>query len=262
VQSVHEKLFKFIDKHEMTEMDSYVDISENNSIKEIGVEYTFDADYEFYEALLEYRNIENKRDYLILLKHFYNLIDLRLQMKEEGMEMTNSFVLNGSKRTKILEKIKLYLEKNNFKTEQLSVQLLNQIYNYIENELEKLDLDLEALNFLFNLPFNWYSYQHTPYSYKCINSAKAVLIYLFKSFYESGKFKKLVENLTSIKKSFFVMKLEEVDIEREVQDNKYVCGVFDLYKHKEDSYEGYELRRLFKELEELDICFSNVSSFE
>jgi hypothetical protein len=198
VQSVHEKLFNFIDKHEMTEMDSYVDISENNSIKEIGVEYTFDADYEFYEALLEYRNIENKRDYLILLKHFYNLIDLRLKMKEEVMEMTNSFVLNGSKRTKILEKIKLYLEKNNFKTEQLSVQLLNQIYNYIENELEKLDLDLEALNFLFNLPFNWYSYQHTPYSYKCINSAKAVLIYLFKSFYESGKFKKLVENLTSI----------------------------------------------------------------
>ena len=247
-----------MDQDVMFEIDGYVDINETSKLKEIlGAEYSHYPDFEFYDALLEYNNIEPKTEYLTLLKHFYSPIDLKFKINKGAIISSETLISEQDKvKTKTFEKIRLHMEKNNFKVQ--NNQTLNEIYNYIKEEFERLDLNIEAVNFLFNLS-DTSLYNKKRYDYSVIKYSKIVMIYLFKSFYDSGKFKKIVDNLRSIKKKIFVLKFEEFDIDFNLNNNEYICGVFDLYKHKEDSYDGYELRRLFKMLENEDIYFRYVS---
>ena len=249
-----------MDDDDLLIMDEYVEIKKDNKLKEIQKNaYTQNRDFEFYDALLEYSNIEPKNEYLLLLNYFYSLINLKLKIKEEMLVSNTILIPKDNYKINItLDKIRLQMEKNNLKVEDKKDPILYHIYDFIKEEFEKLNINIETINFLLNLTEN-NLIENKLYSYRHIKNSKAVLIYLFKSFYDSGKFKKLVDNLSSIKKKIFVLKFEEFDIDKYFDNNEYVRGVFDLYKHKDDSFDGYELRRLFQKLEDDKVFFNSVS---
>ena len=109
-----------------------------------------------------------------------------------------------------------------------------------------MNLSFEAITFLFNLPFS-----NGHFRYGLIRNSEVIIIYLFKSFYDSGKFKTIFNNLTSLNQNIYVLKLEDFDIDQKIfrENHNYFRGIYDLYKHKADSFDGYEFRRLLEMLD-------------
>ena len=92
-----------------------------------------------------------------------------------------------------------------------SHQIVNQIYNFILEEFEKLNSNIEAMQLIL-----------------CLKNLEVILIYSYKSFYDSGKFKKLVENLTSVEKAIYVLKFEDFDIDENFKDTIFVVFLISL----------------------------------
>jgi hypothetical protein len=92
-----------------------------------------------------------------------------------------------------------------------------------------------------------------------------VIIYLFKSFYESSHFKAVYKNLIDIKKQIFILKLDNFEVdEKEFESSNKECCVrfYDLYKHKEDSYNGYEFKRLLNDLQIQSFVSKNYFNYK
>jgi hypothetical protein len=99
--------------------------------------------------------------------------------------------------------------------------------------------------------------------YYYIKNCNIVVIFLYKSFYENGKFQKIFNNLRSIEKKVFVLKLDDFVIDNRIfhENEEFFGGIFDLYKHKEDFCDGYEFRSLIKKIENENISIRCVSLF-
>ena len=70
-----------------------------------------------------------------------------------------------------------------------------------------------------------------------------------KSYYESHKFKKIFQHIIRLNKPIIVLKLEDFKFEIE---EKYMnkVDIYDLYKYRNDNYEGYEMRKFINTLNE------------
>ena len=75
------------------------------------------------------------------------------------------------------------METNNFKIEGDEELLLKEIYCFIKSEFAKSNLNFDVISFLFNL-----SLSSEQFDYANIIKSESIILYLFKSFYESGKF--------------------------------------------------------------------------
>jgi hypothetical protein len=75
--------------------------------------------------------------------------------------------------------------------------------------------------------------------------------------------KQSINNLRSIEKKVFVLKLDDFVIDNRIfyENEEFFVGIFDLYKHKEDFCDGYEFRSLIKKIENENISIRCVSLF-
>ena len=241
----------------------WLDLENMNKMSEIlEKQYIPDPFYDYYEALLISNNIECKNDYLNLMQHFYNLVDRKFKeltifenekfCLEDDLDSTN-FELRCIK-----DLIKFRLKINNYKIEDKNKIsfIIQEIYYFIQNEFQRLNLSLDGVYFLASS----LSIFNTIYYY--IKNCNIVIIFLSKSFYESGKFQKIFNNLRSIEKKIFALKLDDFILDQSIFNEKveYFGGIFDLYKHKDDGFcNGYEFRNLIRELEKENISIRCVS---
>ena len=78
---------------------------------------------------------------------------------------------------------------------------------------------------------------------------------MMEPFARSQKFKKLLRMAYEMKRDVFIAKLEDFAFDKE--DNLFIeslkkdgkLQVFDLYKHKDDKFEGYITRKLMNKLD-------------
>ena len=69
----------------------------------------------------------------------------------------------------------------------------------------------------------------------------------------------------NIKKQIFILKLDHFDVdEKEFESSNKECCVrcYDLYKHKEDSYNGYEFKRLLNDLQIQSFVSKNYFNYK
>ena len=129
------------------------------------------------------------------------------------------------------------LESNQIECKYDYLNLIQYIDIIIDKKLNEF---IEILDFLENLEIR-VNYVLSP-----------VIVYLFKNFYESGRFKVIYKNLLGIKKNIYIVKLEDFQVnEKEFENLNEECCInyYDLNKHKDDSYNGYEFRRLLNDLQ-------------
>ena len=128
--------------------------------------------------------------------------------------------------------------------------MAEEIYDYIKDKFHNLNIDFNLVA-ICNLPLN------QKYNYNSVKQTSVVFIYLFESFYKSKKFKIAFKNFLSIKKKVYILQLEEFYIDYSIfLGEEFFGGIYFLYKHKDDSFNGYELRRLLSELEDDSDNFS------
>ena len=130
--------------------------------------------------------------------------------------------------------------------------LISEIYEYIDQEFQKLNISLKTLNSLLK----FFDELQPNCDYISIFSTDIVVIYLFKKFYESGKFSRLFRNLVSIKKKIFILKLDDFYVDKTLYENisnEIFGGLYDLHKHKQDDYIGYEMHKFLSDLVANDI---------
>ena len=228
----------------------------NIDCKLLEKEYVHDSLYSYYDAILESKNIGCKNDYLTLFQKLDYLINLKLieLIKSENIQISvneKTFYEHIEERIDNLARINQdYISK----TENLSSgdekkfkkDLKNSILEYIEQEFKKLNISLKIINYLFA-----FIHKFSPYSdINELYETNVIVIHLFKQFYESGKFTHFFKNIVSIKKQVFILKLEEFTIDENIFDDnaEYICGIYDLYHHANDDFDGYQLRRLFDDI--------------
>ena len=232
----------------------------NIDCKLLGKDYVYDPFYGYYDAILEIKNIGYKNDYLCIFQHIDHLINLKLDqyISSENVKI-NGKVPNELKQyygrvqyrihnlLKINERF-IHKTKNLSKSDKdiLETQLKNKIIRFIKVEFKKINVSMKSINQL-------YSFIPTFSTYTKINEiyeTNTVIIYLFKHFYETGKFQHFYKNIVSIKKNVYILKLEDFWIDETIfhDSAEYFCGIYDIYRHAKEGFEGYELSRLFNDL--------------
>ena len=237
-----------------TRMNKFKDLSMLNLSELLNRSYkSGDPAYNYTEALLESNQIECKYDYLNLIQYIDIIIDKKLnEFIEKGQKLKTSKELKSFKKLNemILERIGMRMSLNKAITlnDKRREILMGRIYSYVTTDLNRrlkfttngTNFCGEILDFLENLEIR-VNYVLSP-----------VIVYLFKNFYESGRFKVIYKNLLGIKKNIYIVKLEDFQVnEKEFENLNEECCInyYDLNKHKDDSYNGYEFRRLLNDLQ-------------
>lgn len=216
--------------------------------------YCYDKAYDHFDTTLETLHFTNKNEYLKILQHLDELIDLKLAEVENSLEVKQE---NNDKYTKIIfeeveARIRLKINLKNLKLETKIDEIAKKcititVLKHLVNMYGTYDMRLvnSVLQFLENISYVRDSDHH----YKLFKS-NVIVITLTKEFYDSGRFEKLLRNFTLLKKPIFVVKYADFDIDSNIFKGIQgpVKGVYNLNKHKEYDYDGYELRRLFADL--------------
>ena len=279
------------------------DLGEKNINQILDREYIYDLFYDNYEELLEYNNVERKNEYLNMIQYIDSLVDFKLKEiieNEDYDEKHNRVFLNSSIEGRIKFRMKFNGVTEGFefddddgndstqdesfddavkghKNETLLDEsnsdaschycstyeyLFNEVSYYVKKELKQRKVKLNSIQSIFS--FLWFLQPFDPdYNYYSIVSSKIFIIFLFKTYHDSGKFGRFYKNLASLKKKIYILKLEDFNIDQNIieSNNESLAGVFDLYKHQDECYDGYEFRRLIDELINirhlpLNVCFS------
>ena len=83
-----------------------------------------------------------------------------------------------------------------------------------------------------------------------INDFKINVFILFQQYYESNKFKILFESALRLKKRVLIIKMEEFELNIDKKDEAFPnqIKIYDLSSLQEHNYEGYQTRRLLKDM--------------
>jgi hypothetical protein len=272
VNNLNSVIGEGIESRNVIDLDSYCNYKHLNSIDISRLDYQIDTDdpfYDHYNSLFEINNIESKNDFLILLQYTDYLILLKLKELTTGNPQkfeTDNLKTNNKKYKNVISRIESMirfhdisfiaanLESQNKETEQDEKieSLINEIYDYIEQTFQKLNIDFKTINSLFKFCDDLQPHC----DYISIFSTDVIVIFLFKKFFESGKFNRLLRNLVSIKKKVFILKLDDFSIDKSLFENinnDVFGGFYDLYKHKNDDFIGYEMHKFLADLVANDI---------
>ena len=173
-----------------------------------------------------------------LIQHLDNLIDFKLneinkttnknkkrKLKQATVAKAKNIKSEIEKRLRIRMKIFINYglsSRAGSYNKNIENHFINEIYSYVEKELNNVKIDIQVivyiLCFMYHLAYGRFDV------YETTMISQAVVIYLFKSFHDSGKFSRIYRNEISISQVVFIVKVENFEIVFFTSEN--------LFKHK------------------------------
>ncbi len=285
---------------------------ENESVEKFlsTIEYKHDSKYEYFEECFAIHEFESKHKYLKLIQFFDELVHSKIQelidnINNDDSDISYSYHRNFHMyerensvqcRIKLLTNMRgitMFDDDDTVLSDSLSdisleshnsfcfdsgkfYFLQDKIYEYIKVKFKQVNINWHLMEALFDLLART-KLNLTSYNYYFAKSAHTFVIFLYRSFHDSGKFKKIYKNLLSLLKNIYIVKLENFEIDPsifemenfKVEENNYkiskllLGGIYDLYKHRKDDFDGFVLEDLLWALrsEEDMLINPNVSIF-
>ena len=254
IQKNPEEIERFSNRSNIDKNKIYADISDLKVSEKLEkVEGYRELPYsDYYEAKLDFLNIANKSDYLNLLKLFDEILTEKMnEVKNKPVDILKAPITEQEKSKlrcfpEILSQMNnriQNIDENDSALKYFPNGLYKMLLNMIEEEFKKLDFSLSSIDNVLSFIFSNVAY----YTYEDLIRSKIIVLFLSKEYFETQKYKLLFQKFTKLRKTIFIVKLDDFDLNLTGKIKNSV-KVYDMFRHKMDKYEGYVTRQLLVDI--------------